>query len=56
MFESWEAGSIIVVAALFIFLVFMTVMEIFRRRKIRRRKPQDHFFADRKRPKTPSQD
>ncbi len=48
MFESWEIIVLMLTAVLSILLVFMTVMEIVRRRKVKRRKPQDHYFANRK--------
>ena len=45
-----EIGLVISITGFlgFMYLVFATIVEIAKRRKNKRRKPQDHYFAERK--------
>lgn len=49
--ELWEIILLIVSAFLFLVLIILTVIEIRNSKKNKRKVPQDHFYAERKKEK-----
>lgn len=47
--DTWEIIWLIVCGILFTFLAIATIFEQIQRRKIKKRKPQDHYYLHRKR-------
>ena len=48
MFETWEILGIGLVSLFLLILVVLTVIETIHRYKNKRKQPQDHYFAERK--------